>query len=97
MTVMRNIAITTAPMLALSLAACSAGPSDTDIQQALQATGKLDYTNVLKVQQVNCTDAGEGRYRCTFKATLRNGQWVRDREKSFLFEKRPSGWAVAGS
>jgi hypothetical protein len=80
-----------------ALAGCSGSPSDTDIQTALQATGQLDYREVLKVEQSSCTDAGEGRYRCTFKATLRNGNWVRDREKSFLFEKRPSGWAVAGN
>lgn len=75
-----------------TLAACSGGPSDSDIQQALQARER--HTEIEKVEQSHCVDAGEGRLRCTYKATVRNGNWVRDRERSDLFERQPSGWAV---
>lgn len=77
------------------VAACSGGaPSESDIQQALQALEQR--SQIEAVEQVECADASEGRYRCSFKVTARSGKWVRDREMSRLFEKRPSGWAVAG-
>lgn len=83
-----------AAMAALLLAGCSGGPSSTDIQKAVQAVN--ERSEITNVQQASCTAATEGRYRCSFKVTIKNGNWVRDRELSQLFEKRPSGWALAG-
>lgn len=80
---------------ALALAACSGGePSASDIRGALQALEQR--SQIEKVEQTSCADAAEGRYRCSFKVTIKSGNWVRDREMSRLFEKQPSGWAVAG-
>ncbi|WP_221214429.1 hypothetical protein, partial [Sphingobium fontiphilum] len=64
---------------------------------SLPSQGNLRLKTLAQSDPVFRWQSNEGRYRCTFKATLQNGQWVRDRGKSFLFEKRLSGWAVAGS
>lgn len=75
-----------------TVAACSGGaPSSGDIQGALQANNRM--ITITAVEQVNCADATEGRYRCSYKATNKSG---REYEASRLFEKRPSGWVVAG-
>lgn len=82
-----------------ALAACSGGaPSASNIQRAIQAAedrGPLK-TEITKVQDVVCNEADAGRYRCSFKVTVKNGSWVRNREGSRLFEKRASGWASVG-
>lgn len=81
--------------ITLPLAACAGGaPSKGDVQQALQTLERL--SQIEEVDQLNCVDALEGRYRCSFKVKVRSGNWVRDRETSRLFEKHPSGWVVVG-
>ena len=78
----------------LALCACSSSePSESDIQQALQARdSSVEVTDIEKTQ---CSDAGEGRMRCTFVATGRSGDMTRTKELSRVFEKMESGWVIA--
>ncbi|MEP9404350.1 hypothetical protein [Sphingomonas sp. VNH70] len=79
---------------ALLLPGCSNGPGDAAILAAVQAANPRSH--ILSIEGRRCVDAGEGRYRCTFRAGLERASGIEPTEASMLFEQRPSGWAIVG-
>jgi len=88
---------------ALSLAACSKGPSESDMNKAVKKSvedsnqqmasigfGKAFSSDVPEVKKLGCKDDGENAYRCDIEVSGRNGRKV----VPARFVKSSDGWVV---
>jgi len=98
------------PLLA-ALAACSSGPSDADIKQAIQKT--VDTTNesvkkmtgmeipanmrteLLSAKKLGCTDAGGNAYTCDVEVEIKSVAGVVKQPTKLRMVKGSDGWAVS--
>jgi hypothetical protein len=89
---------------ALSLAACSKGPSESDMNAAIKKSiedsnrqmasiglGKSFVPEVPSVKKIGCKDDGENAYHCDIEVIGKNGKKV----VPARFVKGSDGWMVA--
>ncbi len=82
----------------LLLAACDSGPSESEMKSALVSLPEMAMLGIeiKEVEKHDCTDAGEGRYRCTYNMTALNKRFnsTGSSDGSTIFERRGDTWVA---
>lgn len=86
--------------LVLSLTACSAGPSESDIRQALQksyaqATAVTGVKiEIQSLKKLGCSESGGG-YNCDFELSIKGPLGAQTTTTKARFVKGSQGWAAS--
>ena len=89
--------ITTTVLLALSLVACSSGPSDAEVKSLVQKEMARSFGGMVKVTDVKklgCKADGDAAYKCDVEVQLASGEKKDTTAGPMRFIKTSAGWTL---